>query len=267
MTKEPPADAVPPVESYEPVPPPDDTLLAHPGDGDRAAEPDMSPEEGRPGAAADDSASGKDDGSREPEVRPAGGAREDPPAARGDAGESRAQPWPGLAAEDQGWLHPEPAGPAPASPHWTSQDPAHLETVPAAAVPPPGPVKPVRIGRGTGRLSSRLITAYFAGGLALLLAGTVAVFYLAFKAYGGEPGTTVADPRTYPSQSRPSARPPAAAPVSPGSARPSVPLRARFGPQQLANGQSFVVQGRVMPGSGSPSRRASSARAAVMRTR
>jgi hypothetical protein len=109
---------------------------------------------------------------------------------------------------------------------------------PVPAVPAddtvPAQLKPVVIGRSPRRLSRRLVTAYFAGGLALLLAGTVAVFYLAAGIYDRASTTTV-------TVSRGSS--PAPAPASPSPVLPSEPLLERIGPQRLANGQKYVIEG------------------------
>lgn len=127
-------------------------------------------------------------------------------------------------------------------------NPADFETVPVNPRPAGGNGKPVRVGRGTGKLSKRLITAYFAGGLALLLVGTVAVFYLAIKVYGRTlPDTTVTAARDYstaPSAPVSAGRAPSrpAAPVPP-PVEPSSSPRARFGPEKLPNGKSFVMRG------------------------
>jgi hypothetical protein len=108
---------------------------------------------------------------------------------------------------------------------------------------PPGPppddtvpaqVKPVVIGRPRPRLSRRLVTAYFAGGLALLLAGTVAVFYLAIDVYGRATTATVTISR----DARPDRSPVPVAPLE-----PSGPLLERIGPQRLANGEKFLIEG------------------------
>lgn len=106
------------------------------------------------------------------------------------------------------------------------------------ALPPddtvPAQVKPVVIGRPRRTLSRRLVTAYFAGGLALLLAGTVAVFYLAVDIYGGATTATVTvsrDPQ------------PARGRTTPTPVEPSGPLLERIGPQRLANGEKFLIQG------------------------
>jgi len=92
----------------------------------------------------------------------------------------------------------------------------------------PARLRPVAIGRP--RLSRRLVTAYFAGGLALLLAGTVAVVYLSIDAYGRAGQATVTVSR-------------GPKPAVPGPVESSGPLLERIGPQRLANGEKFVVQG------------------------
>ncbi|AGL14745.1 hypothetical protein [Actinoplanes sp. N902-109] len=138
----------------------------------------------------------------------------------------------------------QPAPYYPAGPY-AHPGPAGCETVPVGA-PGPGQPRPVRVGRGTGKLPKGLITAYFAGGLALLVVGVVAVVYLAVRAYGGatESITVSGSERETPvvthSRSTAPAAEPTAEPVAPD---PSDPARARFGPQQLANGKSFVVDG------------------------
>lgn len=96
----------------------------------------------------------------------------------------------------------------------------------------PAPVRPVLVGRGDGKLSRRLLTAYFAGTIALLVAGTVAVFYLTVRAYG----------RSAPEVAATIARGSSGKP-SPSATGPSGPLRARFGPERLANGKTFLVYG------------------------
>ena len=101
------------------------------------------------------------------------------------------------------------------------------DTVPAGA-------RPVVIGRPRGRLSRRLVTAYFAGGVALLLAGTITVMYLAVDVYGRATTTTVTVSR----EPQPSGRTASPAPVE-----PSGPLLERIGPQRLANGQGFLIEG------------------------
>ncbi|WP_125809516.1 hypothetical protein [Actinoplanes sp. ATCC 53533] len=99
----------------------------------------------------------------------------------------------------------------------------------------PARMRPVVSGRPT--LSRRLVTAYFAGGLALLLAGTIAVIYLTVDAYDRAEQVTVSVSRS---------PKPAGDPVStavPSPAEPSGPLLERIGPQRLANGEKFVVEG------------------------
>jgi hypothetical protein len=119
---------------------------------------------------------------------------------------------------------------------------AAYETVPVSAGAP-AQARPVPIGRGRGKLPKGLITAYFAGGVALLLVGVVAVVFLAVRAYGGN----VSDDATV-TISRggtPSASPSTSkrVPSAPAAIDPSDPARARFGPQKLANGKPFVVNG------------------------
>lgn len=99
----------------------------------------------------------------------------------------------------------------------------------------PARLRPVVIGRP--KLSRRLVTAYFAGGLALLLAGTVAVVYLTAQAYGRAGRVTVTVSRG----SQPAGGPVGTATPSP--VEPSGPLLERIGPQRLANGEKFVVLG------------------------
>ena len=93
--------------------------------------------------------------------------------------------------------------------------------------------KPVMIGRPRKGLSRRVVTAYFAGGLALLLAGTVAVVYLALGIYDR---ATTTPPAAVGRRLPPSA-------ASPAPIEPSGPLLERIGPQRLANGQKFVAEG------------------------
>ena len=92
--------------------------------------------------------------------------------------------------------------------------------------------KPIMIGRPRKGLSRRVVTAYFAGGLALLLAGTVAVVYLALGIY---------DRAAVPPRAVNRGLPPSAA--APAPIEPSGPLLERIGPQRLANGQKFVAEG------------------------
>jgi hypothetical protein len=93
------------------------------------------------------------------------------------------------------------------------------------------------VGPGRAKLSRRLVTAYFAGGLALLLAGTVAVVYLTLEAYDRGNHVTVTVSRG----SQPLAGP--ASKATPSPVEPSGPLLERIGPQRLANGEKFVVLG------------------------
>jgi hypothetical protein len=95
-------------------------------------------------------------------------------------------------------------------------------------------VKPVVIGRPRRKLSRGLVTTYFAAGLVLLLAGTIAVFYLAVDTYN-----RAADPKVTVSRG---AQPPRNV-ASPAPIEPSGPLLERIGPQRLANGQKFVIEG------------------------
>jgi hypothetical protein len=95
-------------------------------------------------------------------------------------------------------------------------------------------MKPVVIGRPRRKLSRGLVTAYFAGGLVLLLAGTVAVFYLAVDIYSQATKTNVAASR----DPQPTRRAESPAPVE-----PSGPLLERIGPQRLANGQKYLIKG------------------------
>jgi hypothetical protein len=104
--------------------------------------------------------------------------------------------------------------------------------VPAAAI------KPVRIGRGSRKLAKGWVTAYFAGGIVLLLLGVAAVVVLSVRTYGqdvSEDATVTISGGSGPavSRSQPSKGP---------SASPD-PARARIGPQRLANGQGFVMTG------------------------
>ncbi|GAA2522003.1 hypothetical protein [Winogradskya humida] len=116
-----------------------------------------------------------------------------------------------------------------------SSMPGELTTAPV----PAAAIKPVRIGRGSRKLGKGWVTAYFAGGIVLLLLGVAAVVVLSVRTYGqdvsedatvtisrGNNGATV-------SRSQPPKTP---------SASPD-PARARFGPQRLANGQGFVMTG------------------------
>ena len=126
----------------------------------------------------------------------------------------------------------------------TKEPPA--EAVPAEVSPPGQPVpaddtvraqmKPVPIGRPRTRgvLSRRLVTAYFVSGMVLLLFGTVAVVYLAARIYD-RAATTVSAGPPGPRASR--------GVSAPGLIEPSGPLLERIGPQRLANGEKFVVQG------------------------
>jgi hypothetical protein len=119
----------------------------------------------------------------------------------------------------------------------------HADPVPAEAPPADDTVraqlKPVVIGRPRtpGRLSRRLVVAYFAGGLALLLAGTVAVVYLAAGIYDRAVTTEITVSRGAPATGAPEKAP------APASVEPSGPLLERIGPQRLANGDKFVVEG------------------------
>lgn len=107
------------------------------------------------------------------------------------------------------------------------------ETPPPADDTERAPLRPVRIGRspGRGRLSRRLVTAYFATGLVLLLAGTVAVVHLTYDAYT----RAAVDAPVTAGRRAPSSR---TVPVE-----PSGPLLERIGPQRLANGDTFLVSG------------------------
>ncbi|MGX6602070.1 hypothetical protein ACWKSP_08050 [Micromonosporaceae bacterium Da 78-11] len=102
--------------------------------------------------------------------------------------------------------------------------------------PPTADTEPVRPPR---RVPRGLVTAYFAGGLALLLVGTVAVFYLAVTAFDHpRPKVTALPSRTAPSSSAPaSGGPGALEPTSSG------PIRNRVGPQQVAMGKPVVIIG------------------------
>lgn len=118
----------------------------------------------------------------------------------------------------------------------------HAHPVPPADDTVPAQLKPVVVGRPRtrGKLSRRLVTAYFAAGLTLLLAGTVAVVYLAAGVYGRAGETTVAVSRggkpVVPSVVAPSV-------TAPSAVEPSEPLLERIGPQRLGNGDKFVVEG------------------------
>lgn len=103
----------------------------------------------------------------------------------------------------------------------------------------PARMKPVLIGRPRtpGKLSRRLVTAYFAAGLTLLLAGTVAVVYLVAGAYDRAGRTTA----TVTGGAGQAADP--AGTATPPPVEPSGPLLERIGPQRLANGEKFLVQG------------------------
>jgi hypothetical protein len=98
----------------------------------------------------------------------------------------------------------------------------------------PAHVPPAVSRRPLGRLSRRLVIAYFAGGVVLLLAGTIAVMYLAVDSYVRATATTVTVSR------EPS---PAGRTASPAPVEPSGPLLERIGPQRLANGGTFLVEG------------------------
>ena len=93
---------------------------------------------------------------------------------------------------------------------------------------------PVMIGRPRRGLSRGFVTAYFAAGLVLLLAGTIAVVYLAADTYGRAVDRTVTVGR--------SSQPPRNA-ASPAPIEPSGPLLERIGPQRLVNGQKYVIEG------------------------
>lgn len=90
------------------------------------------------------------------------------------------------------------------------------------------------------RVPRALVTAYFAGGLVLLLIGTITVFYLAVTIYD-RPRTTAAvlpsagHSRPTPSVTR--SRPGAAVPTSPG------PIRNRVGPQHAVMGKTVTIVG------------------------
>jgi hypothetical protein len=119
----------------------------------------------------------------------------------------------------------------------TKEPPA--DPVPPVPAPPgddtvPAQVRPVVAARPPRKLSRRVVTAYFAGGLALLLAGTIAVIYLAVSVYDRAATTTVAVSR---------GSSPAASPASPAPVLPSEPLLERIGPQRLANGQKYLIEG------------------------
>ncbi|MEV4639271.1 hypothetical protein AB0J80_18145 [Actinoplanes sp. NPDC049548] len=219
VTKEPHAGPVPPdgppSESFAVVPPADDTLPA--------------PRTTSTGPRSD--LLGQGWSGEEPEV---GGGLD----GRGAGNRLRLRPSSAAAASDSARGGAAASDSAGGGVPAADIDPAQLETVPGRAVAPAGQGRPVRVGRGTGRLSRRLVIAYFAAGLALLLAGTVAVFYLAIKVYApAVPEAQVTATREFPSAA------PSHAPSPPARVEPSTPLRARFGPQQLANGKPFVMRG------------------------
>ncbi len=109
----------------------------------------------------------------------------------------------------------------------------------------PGPAdETAPVGRGPRRHVRKLVIGYFAGGLALLLAGTVAVVYLTVRALQEQPPTDTY--ASVPRSSRPSGSAggrPGASPEPSAVAEPSGPLRARFGPRKLRDGQSLVLDG------------------------
>jgi hypothetical protein len=106
--------------------------------------------------------------------------------------------------------------------------------------PPPtaDPERPTYAGPPR-RLPPGLVTAYFAGGLVLLVVGTITAFYLAAKIID-RPGTEVAlRPSGDRSRSAPATRsgPGTAAPASPD------PIRNRIGPQRAAMGKTITIVG------------------------
>ncbi|GAA3912771.1 hypothetical protein [Actinoplanes auranticolor] len=121
-------------------------------------------------------------------------------------------------------------------------EPAPAEMAPVEQPPPPADdtvpaqMKPVVIGRPRkrGALSRRLVTAYFAVGVVLLLAGTAAVVYLAAGIYD-RAATEINAASPVP---RASGRV-----TAPGLIEPSGPLLERIGPQRLGAGEKFVVEG------------------------
>jgi hypothetical protein len=141
----------------------------------------------------------------------------------------------------------------PASDPWLG-DPTVLHLGPPSPPPAAGPGapgstgNPIPVGRGPRRVSRKLVTTYFAGGLALLLLGVVAAGYLTYRAYGqatesitsSRDGLPAVSTSRVPASPRPAS---AATPGAPAAVRPSAPLRARFGPQKLTDGQSFVMRG------------------------
>ena len=108
-----------------------------------------------------------------------------------------------------------------------------IERPPTADTERPTPAAPRRIPRG-------LVTAYFAGGLVLLLVGTITAFYLAVTIFD-KPRTTAADlAPTGRSRSGPTATrsgPRASAPASPDA------IRNRIGPQRAAMGKTVTIAG------------------------
>ncbi|WP_306214122.1 hypothetical protein [Actinoplanes sp. RD1] len=110
----------------------------------------------------------------------------------------------------------------------------------------------MRIGRGPRRLSRKLVTTYFAGGLALLLLGAVAVVYLTYRAYGQDATITASNDGLPAVSASPAASPrpgqskepeESEEPQESAESEQSEPLRARFGPQKLRDGQSFIMRG------------------------
>jgi hypothetical protein len=96
--------------------------------------------------------------------------------------------------EDDAPIAPDAGAPAQA---WLSDGSLTAAPPPPDAVPaqPAAWTPPVPPGRGP-RPSKRFFIAYFAAGIALLVAGTVAVVYLAVRAYAPPAGTPVAAGRT-----------------------------------------------------------------------
>lgn len=125
-------------------------------------------------------------------------------------------------------------GTEPMRPPTGSVAPAWSPPAPVWSPPAPGWAAPPATGRPRPRWLSRgLVTAYFAGGLVLLLAGIVAVIYLGANVYGGDGRTAATGVRG----------PGPAGPAAPESIEPSGPLLERIGPQRLSNGGTFVAQG------------------------
>ncbi|WP_212997509.1 hypothetical protein [Winogradskya consettensis] len=146
-----------------------------------------------------------------------------------------------LQLDDSAAPAPAPSFPRAAVTDWLTPrldpgqgGPGELTTAPVPAVAN----KPVRIGRGPRKLGKGWVTAYFAGGIVLLLLGVAAVVVLSVRTYGqdvSEDATVAISRGNGPTVSR--SQPPKTPSASPD------PARARFGPQRLANGQGFVMTG------------------------